>query len=100
MKPRLSFRKQARAELLDARAWYDASAPGLGLDFARAVDAALERVQRMPEAFPVLSGSVRQVVLRRFPYSILFAYENQEVVVLVVHHHRKKPTRWNRRRGV
>jgi plasmid stabilization system protein ParE len=95
MTPRLSFRKQARAEIVEARAWYDARAPGLGLAFARAVDAALEMVQRMPEAFTPLRDDVRQVVLRRFPYSILFAYEKNEVVVLTVHHHRKRPTRWH-----
>ncbi len=98
MTPRLSFRQQARAEVLEARVWYDAPMLGLGLEFAQAVDDALERVLRMPEAFTPLRGDVRQVVLRRFPYSILFAYESNEVVVLTVHHHRKKPTRWHRKR--
>lgn len=70
MTPRLVFRKQARAELVEAREWYDARAPGLGSEFARAVDAALELVLRMPEAFTPLRGVVRQVTLRRFPYTI------------------------------
>jgi len=97
MTPRLTFRKQARGELLEARSWYDARVPGLGLEFARAVAEALDRVQQMPEAFPTLRDEIRQVVLRRFPYSVLFAYEHSEIIVLAVHHHRKKPTRWHRR---
>jgi plasmid stabilization system protein ParE len=94
MTPRLTFRQQARAELLAARDWYEGRAPGLGLEFVRAVDAAFDLIARMPEAFTALSGTVRHAVLRRFPYSILFAYENDEVIILAIHHHRQAPTRW------
>lgn len=97
MTPRLRFRPQARRELLEARDWYEERSPGLGLAFARAVDAALALVLRIPDAFPPLRPHVRHVVLRRFPYSILFAYENDEVIVLKIHHHRRKPSRWHRR---
>jgi len=94
MTPRLVFREQARAELLAARDWYEERAPGLGLEFVRAVDAALDLITRMPEGFTALSGTVRHAVLRRFPYSILFAYDTDQVIVLAIHHHRQKPTRW------
>ena len=100
MTPRLSFRKQPRAEVLEARDWYEARSPGLGPEFARAVDAAVERILRSPEAFTSLRGPVRQAVLRRFPYTILFAYENDEVVVLTVHHQRRAPSRWQLPRDV
>ena len=70
MTPRLSFRKQARAELLEACDWYDARSPGLGLEFMRVVEAALDLVLRMPQAFTPVRGDIRQVVLRRFPYTI------------------------------
>ena len=98
MTPRLRFRKRARAEVLEARDWYDARSPGLGLEFARTVDATLALVQRMPDAFKPLRGDVRQVVLRRFPYTILFAHLKDEIVVLTVHHDRQAPTRWHRAR--
>ena len=64
MTPRLTFRKQARAELREARGRYEGRSPGLGLEFARAVDAALELVLRLPEAFTPIRGDVRHVVLR------------------------------------
>lgn len=95
MTPRLRFRLRARAELLEAQDWYERRSPGLGLEFARAVDGALAVVVRMPDAFPPLRPDVRHVVLRRFPYSILYAYENDEIIVLTVHHHKRAPTRWH-----
>ena len=100
MTPRLRFRPRARAELLEARDWYEARSLGLGLEFARAVDGALAVVLRMPEAFPLLRPDMRHVVLRRFPYSLLYAYDHDEVIVLTVHHHKREPTRWGRGRDV
>ena len=38
---RILFRPEARAELLEAQAWYESRATGLGLEFARVVDAAV-----------------------------------------------------------
>jgi len=36
---RIVFRPEARAEVLEAKAWYEQQAPGLGFEFARAVEA-------------------------------------------------------------
>ena len=48
----LVFRPEAQKELLDAMAWYEERAVGLGFEFARAVDLAVERIRRMPLTFP------------------------------------------------
>lgn len=45
---RVLFRPEAHAELLEARVWYDERSPDLGLELARAVDAALATVIRQP----------------------------------------------------
>jgi plasmid stabilization system protein ParE len=44
----LSFRPEAEREMLEAKAWYEARSPGLGLEFARAVEAALMNAARHP----------------------------------------------------
>ena len=98
MTPRLRFRPQAQAELIEAQEWYEGRSPGLGLEFARAVDGALTVALRIPEAFPLLRPDIRHIVLRRFPYSVLYAYEGDEVVVLTVHHHRRAPGKWHPKR--
>jgi plasmid stabilization system protein ParE len=69
---RVAFRPEALAEVLEARAWYEQKAPGLGLEFARAIEASVESAARTPEAYPLIEGECRRVLLRRFPYSILF----------------------------
>jgi hypothetical protein len=73
--PRFVIREEAYAELLEARGWYAAQSPGLELEFARAVDAALAAVARFPDSFPVVDADIRRALLRRFPYQLLFYRE-------------------------
>lgn len=94
---RVVFRPAARKELLDARTWYEARATGLGLEFARAVDVAIEQVRRTPLAYPALDGEFRHIYLRRFPYSIIYHVSETELVVLACFHHRRKPRSWQNR---
>ncbi len=91
------FRPEARLELLDAQRWYEGNVSGLGEDFACVVDAALSAVKEAPRAFPVVYRDVRQAVLRRFPYSILFQVEVDGIVILACHHQRRNPRRWRDR---
>ena len=67
---RLVVRPEAQRELLAAQAWYEERSPGLGFEFARAVDAAIARTLRMPLAFPRIETEFRHVIARKFPYSI------------------------------
>jgi hypothetical protein len=69
---RIAFRPEARVEVLEAKAWYEQQAPGLGFEFARTVEAAISAAARTPQAYPAIEGECRRVVLRRFPYSVIF----------------------------
>ena len=91
---RLRFTPEARLDILDARSWYEERAPGLGTEFARAVDVAAAAVLRFPQAFPEVHGPVRKAVMRRFPYSLLFVVEGEEITVLGCFHQRRDPQAW------
>ena len=93
----LQFRPEARLDILEARAWYEERAEGLGSEFARAVDGAASGILRFPKAFPTVHGQVRKAVLRRFPYSLLFLIDGDELVVLGCFHHRRDPRTWTDR---
>ena len=94
---RALVRPEARAELLDARDWYEAHAPGLGIEFARAVDSAIDAAVRNPRAYPAVENDFRRVVLRRFPYSVIYQICGDELIVLACFHHRRRPGAWVRR---
>lgn len=87
-------RPEALDELLEAQSWYEGRATGLGLEFARASDAAVARVFRMPFAFPRIEAEFRHVIMRRFPYSVIYYPSESELVVVSFFHHRRKPGSW------
>lgn len=90
------FRPEAQIELLEAQAWYEARSPGLGFEFARAIDAAVTRALRTPLTFPRIEAEFRHVAARKFPYSIIYDASESELVVVSCFHHSCRPGSWLR----
>lgn len=95
--PVVIFRREAEAELAEAIDWYEARRGGLGGQFLLAVDAAVARIARDPEAYPIVHRDVRRVLLRRFPYALYYVVTPDRVTVLACFHGRRDPRRWQRR---
>lgn len=89
---RVLFRPEARVDLFDAHDWYEARARGLGLEFARAFDAALQAACRRPLGFAEVEEGCRRVVLRRFPYSLYYRVTGDALLVVAIFHHRRPPS--------
>lgn len=85
---------QAEAEVTAAFDWYQEQHWGLGYDFLTALSGALERLARLPELHERVALRTRKALLRRFPYMILFAIENDEILVTAVFHSRRNPAKW------
>ena len=92
----LVFRPEAQKEQLDAMAWYEERAVGLGFEFARAVDVAVERIRRTPLTFPALEDGFRHAMTRKFPYSVIYSATESEIVVVTCFHHRRRPDSWSK----
>lgn len=90
----LTFRPVARHELEAAALWYENERRGLGEDFLREVERALELVREHPERFPDVHRGLRRIRVRRFPYSVIYRVEGTTVIVHAVFHARRDPTGW------
>ncbi len=97
MSYRLGLTPEARADLRDARDWYEEQRPGWGDVFVRSVEACLERIQRAPETYQLVYHEVRRATFRRFPHGILYWVEDDEIVVFAVWHGRRNPADWMKR---
>jgi plasmid stabilization system protein ParE len=91
------FRPQADQEVQSARQWYEGQRPGLGIEFANAIDEVVERISSNPLAFPIVHSETRRAVVRRFPYGIYFRVLEDQIVVTAVMHGRRHPRRWQAR---
>ena len=93
---------EARQEIRDAALWYDGQRPGLGDAFVAAVDDALSRMVRLgPECRPAMGVApelqVRRILVRRFPYLVVFVELPRVIRVLAVSHVRRRPGYWKKR---
>jgi plasmid stabilization system protein ParE len=88
---RVLFRPEARRDVVEARDWYERQSIGLGGEFVRALEAAVAVAQRSPETSPSILEDFRRVLLRRFPYSLIYRMEGDTLVVFACFHHRRNP---------
>lgn len=93
----ITFRPEARAELMEAWAWYEEQRPGLGDELAACVETAICKAARQPEAYAEVQEGVRRVLVRRFPYGVFYVVEDGELLVLAVAHGRRRPHYWRDR---
>jgi len=93
----LRFRTAATVEFAEAIRWYEGQRLGLGTRFRTVVTDTLQRILSDPESYPVVESGVRQAIVRRFPYSVLYLMEPNRVVVLAVFHGSRDPEDWQSR---
>ena len=93
-----AFHPEAREEFLAAIDLYNQVKPGLGLDFAGEINAAVELIEAFPNAWTLVDFEIRRCLVRRFPYALLYAVERDLVMIYAVMHVHRDPDYWKTRR--
>ena len=96
---RLEFRPQVSGDVVAAAAWYEEQEPGLGAEFAFAVQKRLNELLQnplLPRLRDQLRG-VRWVYPRRFPYRIIYRVSGQTVLVIAVVPAARHERHWKKR---
>ncbi|WP_435017886.1 type II toxin-antitoxin system RelE/ParE family toxin [Tundrisphaera sp. TA3] len=88
---------EAEADLAEAKAWYDGRQPGLGDEFLLCVDEAFQGIRQGPELHPRVFQRLRIALVRRFPFSVIYRQDDDQITVLAVYHTRRDPRGWRNR---
>ncbi len=93
------FRPHAVEDVIEAAAWYEAHAPGLGEQLIDEILTATHCAQENPELFRIVrrEGNVRRVLTKRFPYRIFFSVVGETLYVHAVLHGARHDRRWTER---
>lgn len=96
------FLALARWDLFDAADWYDAHVAGLGDQFTDQVEIKIRELARMPRLYPrvypaVRGREIRNALVKRFPYLVIYEVLANEVVIIAVVHARRHRRVWRRR---
>jgi len=92
------FHPEAEEEFLEAIAYYESCAPGLGEDFSLEVYSTVQNILSYAHAWPILEGDIHRCLTGRFPYGVLYSIESDRVHILAVMHLHRHPDYWKDRR--
>lgn len=91
------FHPEAENELNESIVWYQHQQKGLEFEFIRCIDEAIEKLKRNPELYPIIYKKFRKVVVRHFPFIVLYEFDKLEIRILGVFHSRRNPKRFKKR---
>ena len=94
---RARFIAAARLELLAEVIHYNEAEPGLGWRFVAAVEEAAARAVAFPRAGSSSRANTRRIILKGFPFALIYRPEREEIVVFAVAHHKRRPYYWQGR---
>jgi plasmid stabilization system protein ParE len=80
--------------------YYESHEVGLGAELEDEIDAVFFMILRFPFAAPAWRGADerRVAVLGRFPFTIPYVIDGDDIVVLALAHTSRRPGYWTRRR--
>jgi toxin ParE1/3/4 len=88
------FTKQARAELLEQVAYYEAEEPGLGVRFLSEVQAAAARAASFPKHGRPAAARTRRRLVVDFKFSLFYTEVPGGVLIHAVASQRRAPEYW------
>jgi hypothetical protein len=94
----VEFHREAEQELAEAAFHYDGELQGLGDRFLTEVRRATMLLDENPGMGQRIDEQLHRVVLRRFPFSLIYAQQLGKVFILAVAHQRRRPGYWRARR--
>jgi plasmid stabilization system protein ParE len=96
---KLSFTLLAQRDLDRAVAFYAGERPGLNAEFIEEVDRVLAVLSRNPWLGQRLDDTYRRVLLRTFPYSLMYRLDSKKKLIRIsaVCHQRRRPGFWRDR---
>lgn len=88
------FLPAAETELLREVAYYAKARNGTGIRFQAAIEAAVSLAARHPLGGAPSFRETRSVLVKGFPFSVIYRASAQELLVVAVAPHRKDPGYW------
>jgi plasmid stabilization system protein ParE len=102
MARRFRIDRRATEEFDAATDWYEARRAGLGLEFIDSIETAVQQILEKPGVGGPVPGvdsklSVRRLLLRKFPYAVVYVESDDEILIVAFSHGHRKPGYWRDR---
>lgn len=91
------FHPEALIEFEAAADFYREREKGLELRFLESVYSTILNACEAPERWRIFDGEIRRVLVRTFPYAILYSNEDEFIYIVAVMHCSREPGYWRYR---
>ena len=95
-----SFRilSEASEELEACVSYYNSQRPGLGTEFLAEFERTADRILELPNAGRLVGKDIRSKPIHRFPFYVLYRWQENETTIVAVAHRRRRPRYWIQRK--
>ena len=93
----LEIHPAALAEAEEAARYYAERSPRAAVAFAAELDAAIAEIERAPHALLQHVHGTHRILLRRYPFAIVFRLEEQRILIVAIAHGNRRPGYWAKR---
>lgn len=93
----LEIHPAALAEFKSSLKWYLERNQTATWKFVAAVDQAIEAVAKSPSRWPQDDHGARKIILRRFPFAIVYRERPNAIQILAIAHGHRRPEYWKDR---
>ena len=83
--------------MVEASQFYEAESADLGFEFLDDVQRVIDSLREHPKLGQPVGRNLRRALLRRFPFSLIYSEEANEILVVAVAHQRRRPDYWRGR---
>lgn len=93
------FHPEAAQELEEAAIYYEERQLGLGKQLSQEIEATAKLITTFPQAWTMVDDPIRRALVRRFPFGLLYAVNDDEIYILAVMHLNREPDYWKKRKN-
>ena len=94
---RYRFLSPAKEEMIEAMLFYETASIGLEIDFLDDLQRTIDTLTVYPELGQPIDSDFRRILLHRFPFSLIYALEQNGILIVAVAHHGREPEYWRSR---
>lgn len=95
---KVRFLAAARDEFRAETKYYAAIRPELGTEFVSAIEHILSMALAFPFSGTPAPDDSRKLVVKRFPYNVVYQIVNDGVMIVAIVHHSREPNYWRGRK--
>ena len=94
---KLEFHPEAEMEFIEAAVYYELQVLDLGVRFGAEVRRAADLLMEHPEIGARIDPELRQLIVGRFPFTLIYSVQPDVLQIVAVAHQRRQPGYWRSR---